>query len=337
MDVGEAVGVAIILDAESECPFDHTNPTPPTVDNDLIGVGTTLGKKMNGAKSTYLYGPMLEGRVIEKVANPKNVAGHPFKGKAACVLIRDTDGTTNFEHQYPVTCAAHHLIPAQESLKESPLLAFMVKKGASESIKDGSYSDGVVWSDVGFDVNGSENGVYLPGSYAVGGGRGGMGVWESTSDGDEDDAEPGDSVPDPASNQLTGSAGNISKSNRKWQYVRQAVAMTPGQFHDRHVDYSAFVQSILEKMFEDYAAAVTASFGDAKCSKCKDKADKMGETGVPTPYGLVTRLNGVSARLKGFVGGHIWRMNIYTSKWGKNFMEAQIANNPDATIGPSPL
>jgi hypothetical protein len=199
----------------------------------------------------------------------------------------------------------------------------MVKKGDSEKLKDASYGDGVVWSDVGYDVNGSHNGKFLPGSYAVGGGRGGMGVWADTSDGDEDDTEDAsEQIPDPASNELTGSLYEIKKSNRKWQYVKQAVAKCPGQFHDRHLPYSTFVQGVLKKIFTNYNTLAKKNALAGSCSKCKDRAEKIAKHGIPTPYGMVNRLNGDSKRLMGFLDGHTWRINIFTSGWGQKYMEA---------------
>ena len=326
--IGEVVKVSEVDADELKCPFDHTTPDPPTVKNDLIGVGGTLGRKMKNGESTHLYEPM-KGADPAPIKNPKDDPDHKFYAKAKVVRIVVTDGATEHVHPYPVTCAAHHCIPAQESLKESPLLAYMVKKGASEPLKDGSYSSGLVWSDVGYDINGSENGIFLPGSYAVGGGRGGMKVWASTEDGDDDEPEEV-TAPDPGSNELTGALNEISPSNRKWQYVKQAVVLCPGQFHDRHVDYSNFVQTVLEKMFEDYLALHRANVQGAGCSECSKRADKIKEVGVPTPYGLVKRLNSTSDRFKGFLNGLTWRINVYTSQWGKAYMEAVKAGSPHA-------
>lgn len=327
--IGEMVAPPDIDVDQDSCPFDHTAPEPPTVDNSLIGKGGTLASSLKGAKTTRLYAPM-KG-TVDPVKNPKDQPGHEFFNKARCVEIRDAE----YVHSYPVTCAAHHCIPAQESLKESPLLTFMVKQGASEALKDLSYSDGVVWADVGYDVNGSQNGVFLPGSYAVGGGRGGMGVWDSTDDGDEDDADDAAAdvaaaAADPASNQLTGALNEITATNRKWQYVKQAVAKCPGQFHDRHVDYSTFVQSVLEKMFENYNNHANTNVFGAACSKCAERGDKIEKLGIPTPHSMLDRLDVTSRRLAGFLNGTTWRMNIFTSKWGKAYMEEKKKGNPAA-------
>lgn len=333
MQLGEPLAIGSVDENDVECPFDH-DLEPPKVDNDLIGVGGKLARKMKSATTTYLYDKYKQDTA--PVKNPKDIPTHPFVGKAKPVKITvEADGRT-FVHEYPVSCAAHHCIPAQESLKESPLLTFMVKKGASEPVKDSSYSTGSVWADVGYDVNGAQNGVFLPGSYAVGGGRGGMGVWASNEDGDEDDVEdPSESVADPNSPQLTGPLNEISEQNRKWLYVSQAMDMCPGQFHDRHVDYSQFVQGVLKKIFQNYKMLYKEMIVEAKCPKCKEKASKLKEIGIPTPFGLVTRLNKVSSNLKFCLNGPTWRPNIFTSKWCQAYMEAMKAKNNATTTGVS--
>lgn len=318
--VGEGVDVGLIDEDEETCPFDHESLKPPQVENKLIGNGSTLAKRMKAGSSTHLYDPLRETQ--PKVLNPRDT-DHCFKNKAKVVEIEDIDTATGevHVHNYPVTCAAHHLVPAQESLKESPLLAYMVKKGDSEDIKDGSFGDGLVWADVGYDVNGTENGVYLPGSYAVGGGRGGMGVWTENDDHPDREDEDATEVPDPKSNLLTGALNQISDDNRKWQYVSQAVALTPGQFHDRHQDYSDFVAEVLEKIFLNYETLKEVYLEDQACPDCKKRTQDIKKLGIPTPFGMVARLNGASRRLAGHLGGKVWTRNIYTSKWGRAYME----------------
>jgi hypothetical protein len=321
--VGEAVKVAVIDDNETPCPFDHEAPKPPKVENDLIGVGGTLARRMKSAKGTHLYADIKDDFPVESILNPKHRPKHPFRNRAKVVEIIAKEGKKTYTHLYPVTCAAHHCIPAQESLKESPLLAYMVGPiGDEEDLKDDSYTGAIVWSDVGYDVNGSENGIFLPGNYAVGGGRGGMGVWGPNVDEDDDEPEDAeDSVPDPKSNELTGAMYQVDEDNRCWQYVRQAMHHCPGQFHDRHEDYSLFVQEVLQKIFANYEALRRKNIDGRKCSKCQDRKKLIDKYGVPTPYGLVARLNLVADRLKGFLDGGTWRINIYTSLWGKAYME----------------
>ncbi|NTV95627.1 MAG: hypothetical protein HGA75_09455 [Thiobacillus sp.] len=330
--IGEAVAIGMVDEDEVECPFDHDNPTPPEVDNQLIGEGGKLATKMGNGTSTHLYAPLKVKRAVVK--NPKAVKGHPFFEKCDAVTIIDTDAATGERHvhKYPVTSAAHHLIPAQEALKVSRLLAFMVKKGSSAQLKGATYTTGAVWANVGYEVNGSENGVYLPGSYAVGGGKGGLGLWTENDDHPDKEEEDVTEAPDIQSSELTGALNQITETNRKWRYVRQAMKLAPGHFHDRHESYSRFVTEILNKIFSDYRRLYQRSIKESACSKCKEKGDKIKELGIPTPFGLVTRLDMLADNLRICLNGSSWRPNVFTSKWGEAFMRERRAGNPAARL-----
>ena len=327
-EIGETIAIGILSEEDLKCPFDHDEPKPPKVDNDLIGDGGTLGRRMKGGKSTMLYDKLKPAAPLKAIENPRDVKNHPFEKKgskhAEPVKVQFNDGS---ECCYPVTCAAHHCVPAQESLKESPLLTFMVKKGDKEPLKDGEktiqYADGEVWSDLGYDVNGSENGIYLPGSYKVGGGRGGLGAWFPNDDPDADFPDtPDDAVKDANYKKLEGVPGQISKKNPLWWYVGQAVQLCPGQFHDRHEDYSEQVQKTLQAIFENYLTLYAYMIDEKKCGDCKKRVEKFKNDGLPTPYGLVERLNKVSSKYASWVNAAGWHANVYTSKWGQQYMIA---------------
>src|SRR5438093_10211822 len=128
MQVGEAVGFGEVYMPVEDCPFDHNAPKPPTVKNDLVGVGKTLASRMKVGSSAILYKDLNPGQQAI-VKNPRAIPGHPFYDKQNCVEVQFTNEK---KKSYPVTCAAHHLVPAQESLKGSSLLAYMCKKSSSE-------------------------------------------------------------------------------------------------------------------------------------------------------------------------------------------------------------
>jgi hypothetical protein len=67
---------------------------------------------------------------------------------------------------FPLTCAAHHLIPAQASLRDSTLVKWLVHGSVKAQTKDGK-GTGKLSHNVGYDVNGSQNGIWLPGPYAL--------------------------------------------------------------------------------------------------------------------------------------------------------------------------
>lgn len=330
--LGEAVQIGMVDEDDTKCPFDHENPEPPTVENQFIGEGGKLATKMGNGTSTHLYPPLKKKQ--DSIENPRHIAGHALFDKKKIVHIVDRNAASGevFDHLYPVTCAAHHLVPAQESLKASRLLTFMVKKDQTGKLKDKDYSTGAVWANVGYEVNGSENGVYLPGSYAVGGGRGGMGLWAENDDQPDSEEESESEVPDPASPFLSGELNQISETNRKWRYVRQAMFHGGGQFHDRHEDYSRFVAEVLNKIFSDYRRQYQRSVKEASCPDCTKKADKIKKLGIPTPFGLVGRLNALARNLRGCLNKSTWRPNIYTSKWGAAFMRELKAGNSAARL-----
>ena len=165
--LGEAVSPPGVDFNEVGCPFDHEISDPPSVDNDVIGNGTTLRARMKAGASTGTY------RYADKQAkilNPKDVA-------SSNIAREEADHGFRRGKRLPAVVCGAPSGAGQESLKRSSLLKYMVKKNSSEKLKGGSFDKGGVWCDVGYDVNGIQNGVYLPGSYAVGGGRGGMNVW----------------------------------------------------------------------------------------------------------------------------------------------------------------
>ncbi|MCX9156606.1 AHH domain-containing protein [Niveibacterium sp. 24ML] len=336
---GEPIAIGIIDDPDSPgCPFSHeTPPESNPGENELIGSGSELAKQLKSQRSTDLVAKPKPDRV----ENPRYIETHSFhspsslRGASAEVKASwpVTISVNDEIHKLPVRCAAHHLIPAQEALKDSRLVPFMVHLHTAEPVKGGTVK-GKLWRDVGYNVNGSENGVYLPGSYAVGGGRGGLRVWSTADEPDlEEEDIPGEDADGSA--YLTGSPESMTETTPKWQYVRQAMLGAPGQFHDRHGNYSSEVQlkldsiaAALAKKYRHYEERTDA----CPCSECEKTRSKWSQIGYPPPAGLVARLNGVSARLKGFVNGSTWAMNLFTSKWGQAYMTARAAGKAWAKI-----
>jgi hypothetical protein len=316
--VGEAVTAPDCID-EFECPFDHSTEEPPAIENNFIGDGGKLKSRMKSGSSThkYAYNPTIKtgAGAVEKTLPPRDLPDHPCaKGKKP-VSIRSADGTSK---TFGVSCAAHHCIPSQESLKRSKLLEFMVKKGKNADVKQGKATvpsdfTGKARTNVGYDTNGAENGIFLPGSYAVGGWK----DWADPLDDDEITAAIADA--EPSAFILNGRV-SVDDDNPRWRYVREAVQLAGGQFHDRHEKYSDFVLSVLDKLHERYTQLEKKNIDEGLCGKCKERAKKKKDEGVPTPFVLVQHLNGVSRKLAGWLNGKVWKKNIYTSKWGLVYM-----------------
>lgn len=187
MELGEIVSVDVPgISPEDKCPFSHEKPNPKEK-NELGGIGSKLGDNMAVGTGIHTSKPPTGGDYtkgnIEK--DPRDRSGTE---KLTHIFIKVNNETVTLQGAplpYPLTCAAHHLIPAQESLKKHDILQFMCKDGESQDFRNSggaepaAVPDSKVWGNVAYNVNGCHNGVWLPGNYAVGAGTGGVEVWKS--------------------------------------------------------------------------------------------------------------------------------------------------------------
>jgi hypothetical protein len=340
-ELAEPVAIGMVTSSDFSCPYDHDSPEPPDVHNDFIGDAAKLAVNMGAKHSTVLHEPF-KPKDLLPVKSPNADPTHPFyDGRPEedwPVVIPWEDPRTGEKgvHRYPVTCAAHHLIPAQESLKRATgLHPFMVKKNDSEAVAGGSISDGYVYSDLGYDVNGSENGIWLPGNYAVTALTMIDPHWTPAPsvltdvDWEQGESPDNENVGLPkviSSPKLTGDRHQINLANRKWQYVSQAVEKG-GQFHDRHADYSRWITSRLEEAATLLALLYSKAVLDGECTPCKERAKKFsmdeGSVGIPTPFGLLSRLNVMSRGTAPLLDGKQWRLPVVTSNWGTAYVLAR--------------
>lgn len=108
-------------------------------------------------------------------------------------------GIDDSEHK--VTANPHHLIPGNESLKEAPTLLPWI------------FADkGKIDNDIGYNVNNSKNGIWLP-----------------------------------SNNSMRGNS-HWSSDEFKTDFVVAAMNEAGGHFHDTHPDYSDSVTKILNKI-----------------------------------------------------------------------------------------
>jgi A nuclease family of the HNH/ENDO VII superfamily with conserved AHH len=179
-DIGESVFVPDLSAGKDDCWY-CKKPKEKDVENDLAEDPTSLGRAENDLKNdSSKLGTALGFRPTWSITVP------------------DVDQPVD------VTPAAHHLIPGNASLKEVPNLLKYMKKGQ------------VVRGDIGYDVNSRENGVWLPGSYAV--------TARSVHDTKWSDYAHQDS------------------------YALAAMKRAGGQFHDAHPRYSLKVKSALNQI-----------------------------------------------------------------------------------------
>lgn len=280
-------GLALVIDTiggdvKLECPFSHEDKKK-NLSNELKGVGTTLGTNMESGDQTILNDDEGGGKPLPA----KQWMPRPSKDPDKSAVYQEQKPITlinlksKARKSYALTCAAHHLIPAQASLRDCDLMQW---------IKEGSE----IREDIGYNVNGLQNGVWLPGNYAM------RGKWGKMKDSEDDVADLSDGP----------TSGKIEDA--QYWYAICAMVKVGAQFHDAHPDYSDFVTKCLNKV------AVLMSEQDHFCEKCKKKSKKP----KPAPFKLVHRLNLISDRLRGRLVGQpsSWNKNIWTSRFALAYL-----------------
>ncbi|RKH56799.1 AHH domain-containing protein [Corallococcus llansteffanensis] len=177
------------------------------------------------------------------------------------------------EGELPVQSAAHHLIPGNAALKRSKLMPYL-------------HSEGMAVGNIGYDVNGEENGAWLAGNYALRG-QSGLAKWGP------------------------GGAGFLAMYGKDpKEYAFAAIEALRCQFHDAHEDYSDFVLNELNLLAKKLEK--TQSLWCPEAQQKPDEDPKKRQMKM-----LVLRLNTLSRRLKRFVThpGPAWRENLVTSRF----------------------
>lgn len=282
-ELGEPVAVGMIDTDDWECPFSHDKKGK--VKNDLGNSSSKLGTRLTNGWSTYQWieeGSKIKPKTEQKLLNECGEDDCP--GPPVHVRLNMADAP----HEYPFSRSAHHLIPADASLPQSHLLHY---------IKKGSIIDG----DIGYDVNGGENGVWLPTHTALS-----RKMKEGTTvlPGETAAQKYGDVSGE--GSEMVGSFVNL--------YAYAVMEHTNRQFHDAHYDYNGFVVKVLNKIQANLVVITNVN-----CKKCQEAKADNGK--LPPPHRLVGRLNQVSERLKGYLlgGPSNWKLPIFTSPHARDF------------------
>jgi hypothetical protein len=282
MELGEEVAVSEIDTDDWECPFSHDKPGE--VQNELDTNAGKLGTRMGNGTSTRLWDDSSGTFKPQKIDAPKQPASDVIQEPYNVYLALDHLGNSITT---PFSVAAHHLIPGEASLPNSSLIDY---------IKGGDF----ISSDIGYGVNGRENGIWLPTHHAL---SQKMPVLPY-----ETEKHAYASMSDEGSDTV-GSTVSM--------YTQAVMEQTKSQFHDDHTsatDYSNFVIKVLNKIHANLVA-----IKNYNCDKCKNATSGGGK--LPPPHTLVHRLNSVSARLAGFLVGspRSWRPPVYTSPHARAF------------------
>lgn len=199
---------------------------------------------------------------------------------------------------YPLSIAAHHIIPGKASLPGSGLAKYLWK------------SKGLIQSDVGYDCDGSENGIWLP-THQLMSRKLGKKQDIVIHDDDQPLTEQGLSWAE-LSEKSRNSTATEQSYNELFllRYTQQAMIAVNAQFHDSHSDYNKLVTQALDRI---------SAFIDKKiefCDECS-KSDKKSP-----PYLLVYRLNSLSKRIATrFLKGMPWAgwKKVYTSNFSSMY------------------
>jgi hypothetical protein len=206
-----------------------------------------------------------------------------------CITIAGVD--------YPLSIAAHHILPGEASLPKSTIAKYIWKGGT-------------IRSDVGYDCDGSENGVWLP-THQVMSAR--LGKAQKTVIHDEENPRPTKGMSwEQLSTRAKENEGSATTYSQLFlpRYTQQAMKLARCQFHDSHSNYNRYVIKKLDEI------ALILRNKSSSCKKCSDDDGKKSP-----PYLLVYKLNRLSSVIRGLLVGppkKTW-LSIYTSSFACYF------------------
>ena len=139
--LGEAVAVVAFSSSDEKCPMEP-HKKAKTLTGKAPGVKSVpeLRKSMGEGKSTRQW--KQNGIDFEKAEH--------FDAEKKLPPEYNEQPITIAEVKYPLSIAAHHLIPGKASLPQSTIKKYIWK------------SEGLIDGDIGYDVDGAENGKWLP-------------------------------------------------------------------------------------------------------------------------------------------------------------------------------
>lgn len=295
MDIGEAVSVA--MEGSGQCPMQHEEPakiaSQPAKSVKSVEV---LKSNMASGKSTILFDVDAAGKLVDKGLQVRCTEDPNPKDDIVAAqgdLPIKLDG-----NEYPLSVAAHHLIPGEDSLPKSALAKYVWK------------SEGTIAGDIGYHVDGAENGLWLPTHQAM---SAGMAAGDIR-------------VPSEADPSKTERAryGTMSKQDSSsthtsfiYGYTQMAMRLVGGQFHDSHKEYSQKVVEMLAGI------ALWVHQASSSCQKCADAIKQDGK--VPPPHFLAFRLNALSGHLRALLRGSPmgWKEPFFTSEYARKYKESE--------------
>lgn len=303
-ELGEAVAFALFDPLTEICPFKVEGPDTPDEESeqpakDDLEAADAIQENNGGVLGENLAkgSPAGWGKsgTINDIYPPPDRDAVPRNDSKTDSKLHVKVGGVEFGY----VVAAHHLIPGEASLAPSDLFKHYMKKGGSFTTAGGkSYT---LKANIGFNVNGNHNGIWLPGNYAI----------RATK---------------PQFNPTKKSWSDLIVSNPTWcyAYMTACVEQAGGQFHDSHTKYSSAVLDILDKVH------VRLSEHQDACEECASKTE------IYPPYVLKARLYLLSAYLRSQVRHKpgTWKEPWITSDRFKNDLMKHGRIHPELVTPP---
>lgn len=325
--LGEMIAVGIVDEKKVDCPFHEKKHecSPDATNVYREGNAATLGDNLHDGKQDS----------SSTVVRPKGTPDHKYRRNAE---VPDPDKESEEDREvsilggdddciYPVAFAAHHLIPGRASIGKAKALHKFIRKGE-------------ICCNLGYTVDGNENGVWLPGLHAVN--SNGLNLWSAKvaprSLPDKEDVRNVAKVKAKMRRELQPSSGNkrskfaykpivgtipgeagaqaFRTDNMKWLYVKESMGyLGARQFHDAHPTYSSLVLKQLGAVAQRMALLLESSKQKSatQCPECRKRQDDGAK---PTPpLGLLGLLNSTSAWYRSKLVGKTSDEEYYTSSW----------------------
>jgi A nuclease family of the HNH/ENDO VII superfamily with conserved AHH len=334
-EIGEAITIPEFVPPgihdKDTCPWEQTGDTtakkmdPPEVDEDTPGsIPKNMGKKLgdNLEKSPAGEKEPLDGKDFKKVtvmykrAGAKLVYKEGGKQKKVQPFAPAEATDDPDEWEYDVQYAPHHLIPGNESLKNSTVVRYMGDDNVIEVYKENQPSKIKDNQSIGYDVNAAENGVWLPSPYALSMRKN---EWPS---------EAAIEAIRQRAGKWTGPTGAVASEEFKMAFAVATMEQLnpPRQFHMRHAEYSNKVREILN--------AIGTRMWFLSIGACPFAKSTMVDGKWDAPAGLLDRLHLLSANLRRLVLGGVWRDPLFTDGLTAKYAKEKLGK---ATTAGTPI
>jgi hypothetical protein len=319
MELLELVNVVVSLDDDhdSSCPW-HEKDKPP-------------GGKLEPAHTEDDVDEMQDNEA-GKLASSLKGKGAPRPAKLPVQVAYKKDRTEIVDpgtddakavavykpapaEEYFASYAAHHIIPGNETLKGHPIVAWMGGSAEIDGGKDEGKPTSVINDGeyIGYDINDSENGIWLPGPYPLSTKK----SWPAKtamSDAVKANLITDNDVKAASSFKEAYAFAVIKEARKPYDATANDKKHYIGcQLHFRHDEYSRGMKLMLTKI------RLKLVHFSKECPIPKDQKKKGDK--FPAPLGLKGRMEGVSFRMRQHLVGPQWNKFVYTDDLSKRYID----------------